>query len=110
MSYLYLTVAIGMEIAGTTLLRVSDGFTNLWAGAASLTAYTISFYFLSLTLRTLPVGVAYAIWSGVGIVVISLIGWIAFGQRLSAAAVAGISLVVLGVVVLQIAIEGTEAA
>ncbi|MGI9586453.1 MAG: SMR family transporter [Acidimicrobiia bacterium] len=110
MSYVYLGVAIAAEIVGTTLLKVSDGFTILWAGAGTLAAYAVSFYFLSLTLRTVPVGVAYAVWSAVGIVVISLIGWIAFEQRLNAAAIAGIALVVAGVVILQVALAGGQSA
>ena len=107
MSYVYLGLAIGAEIVGTTLLKISDGFTNLWAAAATLIAYAVSFYFLSLTLRTVPVGVAYAVWSAVGIVVITLIGWFAFDQRLNIAAIAGIGLVVVGVVLLQVAVQGS---
>jgi small multidrug resistance pump len=106
MNNAYLWLAIGTEIVGTTLLKVSDGFSNLWATAATLVAYGASFYFLSLALRTVPIGVAYAIWSAVGIVVISMIGWIAFGQRLNGPATAGIALVVIGVVLLQIATRG----
>ena len=110
MSNVYLGVAICAEIIGTTLLKVSDGFTNLWAAAGTLVAYAISFYFLSLALRTVPVGVAYAVWSAVGIVAISVIGWLAFDQRLNGAAIAGIALVIVGVVVLQIATQGGEPA
>jgi small multidrug resistance pump len=106
MSNLHLGLAIGAEIVGTALLKVSDGFSNLWATVATLIAYGVSFYFLSLALRTIPVGVAYAVWSAVGIVVISLIGWVAFDQRLNGAAIAGMALVVIGVVVIQIAIQG----
>lgn len=106
MSTIYLGIAIATEIVGTALLKVSDGFSNLWATAATLVAYGLSFYFLSLALRTIPIGAAYAIWSAIGIVVISLIGWIAFDQRLSPLALAGIAVVIVGVVMLQLGVQG----
>lgn len=103
MHYLYLSLAIVTELMGTTLLKVSDGFANRLAAVGMLFAYAFSFFFLSLSLRAIPVGVAYAVWSGIGIVVISVIGWLAFDQRLSFPAIAGMGLIVVGVVVLQLA-------
>lgn len=103
MHYLYLSLAIVTELMGTTLLKVSDGFANRLAAVGMLFAYAFSFYFLSLSLRAIPVGVAYAVWSGIGIVVISVIGWLAFDQRLSFPAIAGMGLIVVGVVILQLA-------
>ena len=109
MSNVFLALAIATEIVGTSLLKVADGFTNLVAAGGTVVAYAASFYFLSLALRSIPVGVAYAIWSAVGIVAISIIGWVAFGQRLNSAALAGMGLVIVGVVVLQFAVQGDGA-
>ena len=106
MSTIYLGIAIATEIVGTALLKVSDGFSNLWATAATLFAYGLSFYFLSLALRTIPIGVAYAIWSAIGIVVISIIGWLAFEQKLSGLALTGIGVVIVGVVMLHMGVQG----
>lgn len=102
MSWLYLTLAIVAEIIATTALKTSDGFTRIWPSITSAGGYLIAFYFLALTLRSIPVGVAYAVWSGVGIVAISIIGYIRFGQTLNVAGVAGISLIVAGVLVLNL--------
>ena len=102
MPFAYLALAIIAEVVGTSALKASNGFT-LWVPSTVVAvAYSVSFYFLSLALRTIPVGVAYAIWSGVGIVLISAIGWIAFRQRLDAAALAGIGLIIAGVAVIHL--------
>jgi len=102
MPFAYLALAILAEVVGTSALKASNGFT-VWAPSAVVAvAYAVSFYFLSLALRTIPVGVAYAIWSGVGIVLISTIGWVAFRQRLDAAALAGIGLIIAGVAVIHL--------
>src|SRR6218665_273663 len=81
-SYLLLGLAIVMEVAGTTALKASDGFTRLVPSLLTAVAYGASFYLLSLTLRLIPIGVAYAVWSGVGIVLVSSIAWLVYGQRL----------------------------
>jgi small multidrug resistance pump len=101
MPYLYLAIAIVCEVIGTSALKATEGFTRLLPSAIVVVGYGVSFYFLSLALKTVPVGVAYAIWSGVGVALITLIGWVAFGQRLDAAAIAGIALIVAGVVVIR---------
>ncbi len=102
MNWLYLALAIGAEVFATTALKMSNEFTRLWPSVFSAAGYAISFYFLALTLRTIPVGVAYAIWSGVGIIAIALIGAIWFHQHLSTASMVGIGLIIAGVVVLQL--------
>ncbi len=102
MPLLYLAIAILAEVIGTSALKASDGFRVLAPGAIVVVAYAISFYFLSLALRTIPIGLAYAIWSGVGIVIISLIGWALYRQALDAAAIAGIVLIVAGVLVINL--------
>ncbi len=100
MKYLLLAIAIVAEVIGTTAMRESNGFTRpLWS-AVTVVGYAIAFYFLALTLKTIPTGVAYAIWSGVGIVLISLAAWALHGQKLDAPAVIGMGFIVLGVVMI----------
>ena len=100
--WLFLAAAIGSEVMATSLLKSTEGFTRLWPSAVVLTGYGVAFYFLSLTLRTLPVGVAYAVWSGVGVALIALIGWIFLKQHLDLPAVIGMLLIVCGVVVINV--------
>lgn len=100
--WLYLSIAIVAEVVGTSFLKSSDGFTRLAPSLAVVASYTIAFYFLSLTLRTMPVGIAYAVWAGAGMALIALIGWAVFGQVLDTAAIVGIGLIVAGVAVLNV--------
>jgi small multidrug resistance pump len=101
-AYLYLGVAILAEVVATTALRAADGFTQLWPSLISIVGYVVAFYFLSLTLRSMPVGVAYAIWSGIGIVLISLAGWLLYKQLLDLPALLGMGLIMAGVVVINL--------
>jgi small multidrug resistance pump len=101
-SYLYLAIAIVSEVIGTSALKASNEFTRVIPSLITLVAFVTAFYFLSLTLRTIPVGIAYAIWSGVGIVLISLIGRYVFGQVLDLPAMLGMGLIVAGVVVINV--------
>ena len=101
-SWIYLLIAIIVEVIGTSGLKASDGFTRLWPSLLTIVAYCTSFFFLSLTLRIIPVGIAYAVWGGVGIVLITFVGWIYFGQRLDVPAILGMSLIVSGVVILNV--------
>ncbi len=101
MPWLYLAIAITGEVIGTSALKASESFSRLWPSLITVAGYAVAFYFLALTLKTIPVGVAYAIWAGAGIVIISLIGLFVFGQKLDAAAIAGIGLIVAGVVVIN---------
>ncbi len=87
---------------GTTALKAADGFSVFGPSVVVVAAYGVSFYFLSLALRTIPIGLAYAIWSGVGIVLISLAGWVVYRQSLDAPAVVGMGLIVSGVVVINL--------
>ena len=102
MQWIFLAVAIVAEVIATTALRATDGFTRAAPSLIVVVGYGVSFYFLSLTLRTIPMGVTYAIWSGVGIVLISFTGFIIYNQRLDAAALIGMGLIVAGVVVMQL--------
>lgn len=102
MNWLYLGIAIVAEVVATSALKASDGFSRAIPSLVVVVGYSIAFYCLSLTLRTIPVGVAYAIWSGVGITLIALIGWRVYGQALDAPAMIGMTLIVAGVVVLNV--------
>jgi small multidrug resistance pump len=102
MPYLYLALAIVAEVTATSALKASEAFSRLGPSIVVVTGYAISFYLLSLTLRDIAIGVVYAIWSGVGIALISLVGIFWFKQTLDATAVAGIVLIVAGVVVLNL--------
>lgn len=100
--WLLLALAIVSEVVGTSFLKPSDGFTRLGPSLVVVGSYVSAFYFLSLALRVVPVGVAYAIWSGAGVALIALIGWLFLGQSLDRPALIGMSLIVLGVVVLNV--------
>jgi small multidrug resistance pump len=101
-SYALLVVAILSEVVGTSALKASDGFSRLAPSLVTIAAYAVAFYFLSLTLKVIPVGVAYAIWSGVGIILIALIGVFWFRQSLDIPAVVGLGLIIAGVVVVNV--------
>lgn len=101
-AYLYLAIAIVAEVIATTALRAADGFTVLIPSAISIAGYVVAFYFLSLTLRGMPVGIAYAIWSGVGIILVSLAGWVIYRQLLDLPALLGMGLIMAGVIVINV--------
>ena len=97
-----LFAAIICEVAGTMALQASQQFTKLVPSAIVVIGYMASFYSLALALKTIPVGVAYAIWAGLGVSLIAILGWIIFGQKLDTPALIGIAMIVGGVVVLQL--------
>ncbi|CAM5779271.1 multidrug efflux SMR transporter [Castellaniella caeni] len=101
-SWLYLFIAIVAEVIATSALKVSEGFSRLAPSIVTIVGYGLAFYLLALALKTIPVGVAYAVWSGVGIVAIAAIGYFFFGQTLDAAALIGIGLILAGVLVLNV--------
>lgn len=100
--YLYLALAILAEVTCTTALRTTEGFTRAGPALFVVISYAASFYCLAQVLRFIPVGIAYAIWSGVGIVLIAIAGWLFFRQTLDAPALAGIALIVAGVAVINL--------
>lgn len=102
MAYVYLIIAIVSEVVATSFLKASEGFTRPVPTIIMVVGYGVAFYCLSLTLKTLPTGVAYAIWSGVGVVLIALVAWLFQGQRLDLPAMAGMALIVSGVVVMNL--------
>lgn len=101
-SWLFLTAAIIAEVIATSCLKASAGFTKLWPSMAVIVGYGLAFYFLSLTLKTIPIGIAYAIWAGVGIVLISVAGWLVFAQKLNIPTMLGMGLIVAGVVIINL--------
>jgi len=101
-NWICLATAILAETVATTALKASAGFTRFWPSTLVVAGYGIAFYMLALTLRSIPLGVTYAVWSGVGIVLITLAGWLLYGQRLDAGALAGIALIVAGVLVMNL--------
>lgn len=105
--YLYLGIAILAEVIATSALKYSEGFTRPLPSLVVALGYGVAFYFLSLVLKTVPMGVAYAIWSGVGIVLIAGIGWLWMKQPLDAPALLGIGLIVAGVAVIQLFSKST---
>jgi small multidrug resistance pump len=102
MDYLYLVGAIVAEVIATSALKSSQGFSKLIPSIIVVVGYSVSFYFLAIVLKTIPIGVAYAVWSGIGIALISLIGFIAFKQTLDLGAIIGIGLIIAGVAVMNL--------
>ncbi|OTQ55611.1 QacE family quaternary ammonium compound efflux SMR transporter [Gilliamella sp. A7] len=101
-AYLLLFGAIICEVIATSSLKLSNGFTNLTFSIITIIGYSASFYILSLALKTIPVGIAYAIWSGIGIIIISLIAWIFLKQSLDLAALIGMGFIIFGVVIINL--------
>ncbi|MDR7220493.1 SMR family transporter [Aminobacter aminovorans] len=102
MNYIYLIVAVAFEVVATSALKETNGFTRLWPSVIALAGYACAFYFLSLVLRQVPVGVVYAMWCGAGIVFITAIAWIWFRQALDLPALLGIGLIMAGVIVINL--------
>lgn len=100
--WIYLAIAIVAEVIGTSFLKSSEGMTRLVPSIAVTVSYVIAFYCLSLTLKTMPLGIAYAVWAGAGMALIALSGYFVFGQALDLPAIAGISLIVAGVAVINL--------
>ena len=105
--YAVLVVAIVFEVLGTSAMQAAQHFSRLGPTLVMVVCYAVAFYFLSWSLRYVPVGIAYAIWSGLGIVLISLVGYFAFGQKLDFAAIAGLGLIIAGVLVLNLFSKST---
>ncbi|WP_028448575.1 MULTISPECIES: DMT family transporter [Chitinibacter] len=100
--WLILLLAIVAETIATSALKASEGFSKLGPSLIVIAGYGVAFYCLSLTLRTIPVGIAYALWSGIGIVLITVASWWLYGQKLDLAALLGIALIVSGVIVMNV--------
>jgi len=101
-TWIILAVAIAFEVVATSALKETQGFTRLVPSLIAIVGYGLAFYFLSLTLKVLPVGVMYAIWSGAGIVLVAIIGWLLFRQALDGPALIGIALILAGVLIINL--------
>jgi len=101
-AWLQLLLAIVAEVVATSALKASEGFTRLWPAVIVVVGYSVSFYCLSLVLKTIPVGITYAVWSGLGIVLITLAAWWLYGQTIDTAGLVGMGLILAGVVVLNV--------
>lgn len=102
MPYVLLAAAIAAEVAGTTAMKYSEGFTRLWPSLGTLLGYVVAFTLLAQTLKSMSVGTAYAIWAGVGTAAIAAIGMVFMGEAATAAKLAGIALIIAGVVLLNL--------
>ena len=102
MHYMWLFIAIIAETIGTTALQASQQFTRLWPSVAVVVFYLVSFYFMALALKVMPVGIVYAIWSGLGIVCIAAIGYFLFDQRLDGPALLGLSFIITGILIIHL--------
>ncbi len=100
--YIYLLIAVITETIGTAAMQASEQFTRFWPSVLLVIAYGISFYFMALALKYMPVSIVYAIWSGLGVVFIGIIGWLVFKQSLDFAAIAGMGLIIAGVIVINL--------
>lgn len=101
MAYLYLALAIVSEVIGTSALKATEEFTRLVPSVIVVLGYASAFFFLTLTLRTFPVGIAYAIWSGVGIVLVCIAGYVLYNQTLDSAALIGMGFIIAGVIIVN---------
>ena len=102
MAYAYLLIAILSEVLATSMLKASDGFTKLIPSIVTFIGYSVSFYFLSMVLKYIPMGISYAIWSGLGIVLISIVGLLVFKQELDLPGIFGMLLIISGVIVIHL--------
>lgn len=102
MAWFYLSIAILAEVAGTVALKYTQGFTKPLPLLVVIFGYGLAFFLLAKVVQTLPLAITYAIWSGAGIALVSVIGWLALGQKLDVAALVGIGLIILGVVVINV--------
>jgi small multidrug resistance pump len=108
MSFLYLSIAIIAEVIATSFLKASNGFSVLWPSMATVLGYAIALFFLSLAMKTIPMGIAYAIWSGAGIILISTVGLLVFKQQLDVPALIGLALMIVGILFINVFSKTTE--
>lgn len=101
-AYVYLLIAIAVEVAATSLLKTTEGFTKIWPTIGCLAGYALSFFLLALTVKTVSVGTAYALWSGLGTATVALIGVTILGERIDLIKVGGLAMIIAGVVALNL--------
>lgn len=100
--WLFLLAAIISEVTATSSLKASAGFTKIMPSVVVVVGYALSFYFLSLVLKAIPIGIAYAVWAGLGIVLLAVVGWMVFGQASDAPALLGMALILAGIIIMNI--------
>ncbi|ATO20469.1 QacE family quaternary ammonium compound efflux SMR transporter [Acinetobacter sp. LoGeW2-3] len=108
MAFLYLFVAILAEVIATSALKASNGFSVLWPSITTFVGYAIAIFFLSMAMKTIPMGIAYAIWSGAGIILISTVGLLVFKQQLDIPALIGLSFMIVGIIFINIFSKSVE--
>ncbi|EKE87659.1 DMT family transporter [Idiomarina xiamenensis] len=101
-NWIFLSIAIVGEVIATTALKSTHGFTKLIPSIVVLLGYAISFYFLSLSLKSIPVGIAYAVWAGLGVVLVTFIAWLIYGQKMDVWSFVGVGLIIAGVAILNL--------
>lgn len=108
MAFLYLSVAIIAEVIATSALKASNGFSVLWPSITTFVGYAIAIFFLSMAMKTIPMGIAYAIWSGTGIILISTVGLLVFKQQLDIPALIGLSFMIVGIIFINVFSKSIE--
>ncbi|MEK5753821.1 DMT family transporter [Acinetobacter variabilis] len=108
MAFLYLSVAILAEVIATSALKASNGFSVLWPSLATILGYAVAIFFLSMAMKTIPMGIAYAIWSGAGIILISTVGLLVFKQHLDIPALIGLSFMIVGIIFINVFSKSVE--
>lgn len=108
MAFLYLSVAIIAEVIATSALKASNGFSVLWPSITTFVGYAIAIFFLSMAMKTIPMGIAYAIWSGAGIILISTVGLLVFKQHLDIPALIGLSFMIVGIIFVNVFSKSVE--
>lgn len=107
-AYVYLLIAVVAEVIATSAVNASKGFTQWIPSTITCIGYVIAIYFLALTMKSIPMGITYALWSGAGIVFISMIGWIVFKQHLDIAAMIGLAFILFGIVIINVFSNSTH--
>ena len=102
MSFIYLSIAVICEVIATSSLKASEEFTRFWPSILVVTGYGAAFYLLSLCLRSIPLGVMYAIWSGLGVVLTAVVGWVVYKEALDLPAIVGMLMILGGVAVIRL--------
>ena len=108
MAFLYLLIAILAEVIATSAMKASDGFSQLLPSGITILGYAFAIYFLSLTMKSIPIGITYALWSGAGIILVSLVGFFYYKQHLDVAAVIGLVFMIAGIMIINLFSKSTQ--
>lgn len=108
MAFLYLLIAILAEVIATSAMKASDGFSQLLPSGITILGYAFAIYFLSLTMKSIPIGITYALWSGAGIILVSLVGFFYYKQHLDVAAVIGLAFMIAGIMIINLFSKSTQ--